>query len=70
MRWRIADVADRAAQDLGAPGGRINQLHQQLERRGLARAIGPEKPEDLAGLDFEREASSARYGRRRQKPTA
>ena len=49
------EAADRPAQDLRSAGGREDQLHQQLERRRLARAVGAEKPEDLAALDRQRE---------------
>ena len=47
------DVADRPAEDLGAARGREDQLHQQLERRGLAGAVRTEKAEDLALPDLE-----------------
>ena len=50
------EIADGPAEDLGAAGGREDQLHQQLERGGLARAVRAEKAEDLAGLDRERQA--------------
>ena len=33
----------------------IHQLHQQLQRGRLAGAVGPEKAEDLARLDVERQ---------------
>ena len=70
MRCRVADVADRPAQDLGAPDGRENQLHEQLERGRLAGAVGAEEAEDLAGSISSDRRSSARYGRVRQKPIA
>ena len=56
MRWRDRHVADRPAEDLGAPGRRENQLHQQLQRGGLAGAVRTEEAEDLARLDLERQA--------------
>ncbi len=49
------DVADRPPEDLGAAGRRIDQLHQQLERGGLAGAVRPEEAEDLALPDVERQ---------------
>src|SRR4029079_10148693 len=33
--------------------GREDQLHEQLQRGGLARAVRAEKAEDFAGLDLE-----------------
>ena len=36
--------------------GRKHQLHQQLQRRRLAGAVGAEEAEDLAGLDRQRQA--------------
>ena len=48
-----------------------HELHQQLERGRLARAVGSEEAEDLARFDVEATGvSSARYGRLRQNPTA
>jgi hypothetical protein len=57
-----ADVADRPAEHLRAARRRKHQLHQQLQRRRLARAVRPEKPEHLAGLDVEREAAEGAVG--------
>jgi hypothetical protein len=48
-------VADLAAEDARAPGGRVDQAHEQLERRRLARAVGAEEAEDFAAPDAQRE---------------
>ena len=48
---RLVDL--ELAEDLGAPGGWINELHQQLERRRLAGAVRAEEADDLAGLNIE-----------------
>ena len=64
MRCRVGDVANRPAQDLGAARRRENQLHQQLERRRLAGAVGTEEAEDLARLDLERQAVEGAVGPR------
>ena len=50
------DVADRPPENLGAPGRRKDQLHEQLQRGGLAGAVRAEEAEDLARLDVERQA--------------
>src|SRR5262249_30141685 len=50
------NVAERPAEDLAAARGRKHQLHQQLQRRRLAGAVGAEKAEDLAGRDLQRQA--------------
>ena len=58
---QIADPAlhfERLAQrveagDLGAPAGRLGQPEQHQDRRRLARAVGPEDADDLAGADLE-----------------
>ena len=42
---------DGHAGDLGRAGGRCQQRGEDAERRGLARAIRPHQPEDLALLD-------------------
>ena len=49
------DVADGLAENLGAARRRENELHQQLQRRRLARAVRSEKAEHLARLDRERQ---------------
>ena len=49
------DVADRAPQNLGPTGCRVNQLHQQLERGGLAGTVWSEEAKDLPFTDFERQ---------------
>src|SRR4029077_19262396 len=41
------------AEDLGAPGGRSDEVEQDPHRRGLAGAVRPEEPEDLALCDLE-----------------
>src|SRR5581483_1207626 len=51
-----AEVAGGAAEDLRTAAGREHQLHQQLQRRGLAGAVGPEKAEDFAGGNRDRQA--------------
>jgi len=48
------EAADGPSQNLGTARGREDQLHQQLESRGLARAVGAEKPKDLTALDGQR----------------
>ena len=58
---QVADPAldlERIAQrveagDLGAPAGRLGQAEQHQDRRRLARAVGPEDADDLAGADLE-----------------
>ena len=64
------EIADRPSENLGAPGGRVDQLHEQLERGGLAGAVGTEEPEYFAASMSSVRRSSARYGRGRQKPIA
>ena len=51
-----AQIADRAAEDLGAAVGWKHELYQQLERGRLAGAVRAEEAEHLAGPDLEREA--------------
>jgi hypothetical protein len=59
-----ADVTDRPAQNGGVAGGREHELHQQLEGRGLPRSVRPQKPEDPAGLDLERDLVERAIGPR------
>src|SRR5262245_14696790 len=47
------DVADRAPQNLGPTGCRVNQLHQQLERGGLAGAVWSEEAKDFSLVNVE-----------------
>ena len=49
------DVAGGAAEQLGAAAGRKHQLHQQLQRRGLAGAVRTEEAEDFTRLHVEGE---------------
>ena len=49
------EVADRTSEDLSAPRCRENQLHEQLERGGLAGSVGPEEPEHFPRFDVERQ---------------
>ena len=49
------EITDGTPKDLRAAAARINQLHQQLERRALAGAVRPEKTKHLAGLHLERQ---------------
>ncbi len=44
-------VAERRPEHGPAATGRAGQPEQQFHGRGLARAVGPEEPEDLARLD-------------------
>src|SRR6185436_3954031 len=44
---------DRLAHQPGLPAGRLEQAGEQLERGGLAGAVGPEVAEDLAPLHLE-----------------
>jgi hypothetical protein len=50
------EIAERLAEHLGVPGGREDQLNQQLQRRGLASAVRAEESEDFARVDFEGQA--------------
>ena len=65
-----APVAEGQAEHGRAARVGPEQSHQELQGRGLARAVGPEVAEDLAGLDAEaqvaerRAAASGRCGRR------
>jgi len=56
------DVADGASEDLCFAAGGKHQLHQQLQRRRLAGAVGTEKAEDLARLDFEAQTIESAIG--------
>jgi hypothetical protein len=49
------DVADRPPEDLGAPRGWKDELHQQLQGGRLAGAVRPEKAEHFAPFDLERQ---------------
>lgn len=48
--------------DEDAPGRRPVDAHQAAERGGLARAVGPDEPEDFAGADTERQMADGRDG--------
>ena len=50
------EIAERPAEQLRAARRREDELHQQLQRGGLAGAVGAEEAEDLARLDLERQA--------------
>ena len=70
MRRLTSTSPTGRAENLRAARRREDQLHQQLERGGLAGAVRAEEAEDLAGLDVERQGGRARgTGRGRQKPT-
>ncbi len=60
MVWRV----DVEAEDPGRPLGRQEQRRQDLDERRLAGAVGPEQPEELAGLDLEIDAVEGDDGRR------
>jgi hypothetical protein len=49
------DVANRAPQNLGPTGCRVDQLHQQLERSRLAGAVRSQEAKDFPSMDFERQ---------------
>jgi hypothetical protein len=52
----LGHVAPRVLpQDRGAAACRLQEPHQQTDRRGLAGAVRPQEPEDLAGAHLERE---------------
>ncbi len=55
-------IVDFHAQNSGRAGGGEYEPHQQLERGGLARAVGPQKAEDLAFLDGEIERAQGVLG--------
>jgi hypothetical protein len=46
-------VEDVAAVDLGASGGRRDEAREDLHRRGLPGAVGPEKSQNFSLLDLE-----------------
>jgi hypothetical protein len=50
-------LGDVEAVHLGDPGGRDEQRRQHLDRRGLARSVGPEDAEDPAAPDGEADAA-------------
>src|SRR6266851_2773579 len=58
---QVADLAarlqvpDRPAQQRALAGGGFEKAEQQLDRGRLARAVGSEKPEDLATRNSHRE---------------
>src|SRR5690606_7729992 len=60
--WQVADpalrrdVASRGPQDARLARARMDQPHQHLHRRGLARAVGTKEAENLAALDVEADA--------------
>ena len=56
MRRLTDEIAERPAEQLGAARRRKHELHQQLQRGGLAGAVRAEEAEDLARLDVERQA--------------
>ena len=56
-RHRVGRRLD--VEDERAPGGRTDQVEQDPDRRRLARAVGPEIPEDLTGVDAEVEVDDA-----------
>ena len=58
---RVRLAPDAVAADLRVARGGHEQRREHLERRGLARAVGPDEPEDLALLDLE---VDARHGHR------
>ena len=47
------------AEDLGAPGGRPDEVQEDPHRRRLAGAVRPEESEDLARLDVEVDVDDA-----------
>ena len=49
-------IAERPPENLGAAAGREHQLHEQLQRRRLARAVRAQKSEHLSLADVERQA--------------
>src|SRR5262249_30342002 len=49
----LGDVERRLAEDERLPGGGEEQAQEQLDGRGLARAVGAEQAEDLAALDLD-----------------
>ena len=55
-RIRFVSRRDVEAEDPGRPARRQQQRRQDLDERRLARAVGPEQPEELAGRDLEVDA--------------
>ena len=49
----LRDVGRVLAEDQSLPAGREEQAQQQLDRGGLARAVGAEQAEDLAAVDLQ-----------------
>src|SRR4029453_12324072 len=49
------EIPDRPAKNLGPTRRRGNEPHEKLEGGGRAGAIRPEKAEDFAALDLERQ---------------
>jgi len=49
--WRIGDHV--VASDDGLPAGQRKDAAENAHRGSLARAVGPEKADDLAALDLE-----------------
>ena len=50
-------LARRPAEDVGDAGGRFHHAGENLEGRGLARAIGADEAEDLARVDCKADAA-------------
>src|SRR6185437_6685410 len=50
---REAITVDVETQHFGAAGRRADEVEEQADRRRLARAVGAQEPEDLAGVDFQ-----------------
>ena len=48
----LGDVGRRLVEDQGLALGREQQAEQQLDRRGLSRAVGSEQSEDFAAMDL------------------
>ena len=48
----LGDVGGRLVEDQGVALGGEEQAEQQLDRRGLARAVGAQQAEDLAAVDL------------------
>src|SRR5207249_10439453 len=46
-------IADLSLQEPGLPAGGIDEAHQDLQGRGLARAIGSQESEDLPFSDLQ-----------------
>jgi len=50
------EVTDASPEDAPLAAGRAREAEQELDRRGLARTVGPEEAENLAPTDGHREA--------------